>query len=183
MADKTDVQMTVEEFLELPESNQIVQLIHGEVLMSPSATLLHQRLVLAIAKYFSKIIPDGEVFIAPLDVYIGEGIVVQPDVFWVSEKNTQCAVIDDRYWRGAPDLVVEVLSPSNAQLDWGDKFEIYQQYSVREYWLVDQQALFVHVFRLENGKFARQGVFGKGQRFVSAVLNGHEVDVTALLEQ
>ncbi len=55
---------------------------------------------------------------APLDVYIGDEIVVQPDVFWVSESNDQCVLVDGKYWRGAPDLVVEVLSPSNAQLDW-----------------------------------------------------------------
>ena len=150
--------------------------------MSPAPTDLHQALVLAIAMYLRQIVPNGTVRLAPLDVYIDGLVVVQPDVFWVSDDNDQCVLVDGKYWRGAPTLVVEVLSPSTAQLDVGEKFDIYEKMGVKEYWLVDQ-ALFVQVYRLENGKFVRQGVFGLDDKFVSQVLGDVEVDVRKLLDQ
>lgn len=182
MADLTQTQMTAEEFLQLPESNQLIQLIHGEVIMSPAPTDLHQLLVGASYFFLRQIIPGGELRMAPLDVYIDGVNVAQPDVFWVSEDNDQCVLIDGKYWRGAPTLVVEVLSPSTEGLDWREKFDLYEEHGVREYWLVSQ-ALSVHVFRLQQGKFVQQGTFDVLQKFVSGVLNNHEIDVKKLLDQ
>lgn len=182
MADITHEQMTVEAFLKLPESNQIVQLIHSDVMTGPALSDLHQLLAGAIYIFLKQILPAGALRMAPLDVHIDDTEVVQPDIFWVSEDSDACVLIEGRYWRGAPTLVVEVLSPSTAQLDLGEKFDIYEKCGVREYWLVDQ-ALFVQVYRLENGKFVRQGVFGLGQTFVSRVAGDIEIDVRKLLDQ
>jgi Uma2 family endonuclease len=68
--------------------------------------------------------------------------------------------------------VIEVLSPSTESNDRGNKFQTYQKYGVREYWLVNPEARFVEVYRHEAGKFERQGVFKPEQPFVSAVLGG-----------
>ena len=108
--------------------------------------------------------------------------MVQPDVFWISEANDHCVLVDGKYWRGAPDLTAEVLSPGTAKLDVGDKFDLYEQYGVREYWLVDAQALFVQVFQRQNDHFARQGVFDKSGSFASVALGGLTVPVDKLLE-
>ena len=182
MADITHEQMTVEEFLNLPESNQIIQLIHGEVMMSPAPSDLHQRLVGAIYIFLKQVLPGGALRMAPLDVHIDDAEVVQPDVFWVSEDNDQCVLIEGKYWRGAPDLIIEVLSPSTAQLDQGEKFDLYEKNGVKGYWLVDQ-ALFMQVYRLEDGKFVRQGVFGLDQTFSIQVAGDLEIDVRKLLGQ
>jgi Uma2 family endonuclease len=180
MADMTRTTMTAAEFLELPESNQIVQLIHGEVIMSPAPTDLHQILVLAAAMYL-KAVPGGEVRLAPLDVYIDGANVVQPDIFWVSESNNQCVLVDGKYWQGPPSLVIEVLSPSTEGLDWREKFDLYEQVGAPEYWLVSDP-LCLHVFRLQGGKYAQQGTYDKGEIFKSSILGDHEVDVSKLLD-
>ena len=102
-------------------------------------------------------------------------------MFWISDTNTSCILVDGKYWHGAPDLVIEVLSPSTAERDYGVKFELYQQHGVREYWIVDITNLFIQTFRLENGKFARQGVFGLGKTFASSVLGDAIIDAGRIL--
>lgn len=82
---------------------------------------------------------------------------------------------------GAPDLIVEALSPSTADNDFHKKYLIYEKYGVREYWIVHLEAKSVNVYRLQNGVFELQGTFGLGESFVSAVLGGQAVDITTLL--
>lgn len=181
MVEAARIHMLADEFLALPESLERIELINGEVVMSPSPVDLHQDAVLATATLLKQIAPPGKVKIAPLDVYIDGVNVVQPDVFWISDANTKCWLVDGKYWHGAPDLVVEVLSPSTAERDYGLKFDLYQQHGVREYWIVDASALFIQVFRLENEKFVRQGVFGAGKYFVSSVLGNLTIEVNQIL--
>ncbi len=181
MVDSAHIRMTAEEFMSQPETLERVELIDGEVVMSPSPIDPHQDAVLAAAALLKQAAPHGKTKIAPLDVYIDGINVVQPDVFWISDSNTTCILVDNKYWHGAPDLVIEVLSPSTAERDYGVKFELYQQHGVREYWVMDVTALFVQIFRLENGKFARQGVFGLGKTFTSPILGDFAIDVTRLL--
>lgn len=181
MVNMSHVRMMAEEFLSLPETLERIELINGEVVMSPSPVDPHQDAVLAAASLIRQIAPAGKVKIAPLDVYIDGINVVQPDVFWISDANTKCILIDNKYWHGAPDLVIEVLSPSTAERDYGVKFDLYQQYGVREYWIIDTTALFVQVFRLEDGKFVRQGVFGTDKTFVSSTLGDVLIQVSEIL--
>src|SRR5690606_14643564 len=102
--------MTAAEFLELPESNQITELIDGEVSVSPAPLIDHQNVVLETAVILRGLIPDGRVYIAPSDVYFDDINVVQPDIFWISDKNERCIAVGRKHFRGAPDLIVEVLS-------------------------------------------------------------------------
>ena len=73
--------------------------------------------------------------------------------------------------------MVEILSPSTASDDRGIKYDTYEKYGVREYWLVDPEAKFVEVYRHEGGKFQRQGVYKPNQPFVSAVLGGATIEI------
>ncbi|MEO0563414.1 MAG: Uma2 family endonuclease, partial [Chloroflexota bacterium] len=84
------------------------------------------------------------------------------------------------YWHGAPDLVIEVLSPSTAARDRGVKFDHYETAGVREYWLIDPMGLFVEVYTLKDGTFERAGLYERGVSFQSAVL-GKAVPVDVLL--
>ena len=77
---------------------------------------------------------------------------VQPDVLWNSPAS-RCVLVDDAYFRGAPDLVVEVLSPSTALRDKQTKFRLYEKYGVREYWIVEPTAQYVEVWALVEAKF------------------------------
>ncbi len=79
-----------------------------------------------------RLIPDGEVFVAPLDVYLDEVNIVQPDVMWIA-ADSQCVEVEGRHLRGAPKLGLAVLSPSTVRHDKSTKFRLYEKHGVREY--------------------------------------------------
>jgi Uma2 family endonuclease len=180
--DAVKTQMTVKEFMELPESNLPTELMDGELIMSPTPKPNHQTTVGSAHFYLKKTARHGQWFVAPLDVHFDKVNIVQPDIFWVSGAESKCQISpEDGYHHGAPDLVIEVLSPGTEGKDRGKKFNLYQRYGVREYWLVNIEAKLVEVFRLENEKFLRVGAFEQGEKFVSVVLGNLEIDVEALL--
>jgi Uma2 family endonuclease len=167
--------MTAAEFEALPDSEQMVELIEGALIVSPPPIPRHQRVVGHTFVLLRQIAPNGEVFIAPIEVYLDEHNIPQPDVLWVAE-GSQCVVTEKRL-EGAPDMVVEVFSPGTIKKDRKDKFLVYQQFGVREYWMIDADEEYIEVYRLENGVFVRQGVFEPGETFESAVLGGKSVEV------
>jgi len=172
--------MTAAEFFELPETNQIIELINGELIVSPPPILDHQRLVFKFGKLIESLMPDGEVFVAPVGVYLDEDNVPEPDVVWVS-AHSRCVLTKKRI-EGPPDLIVEVLSPGTERQDRKEKFEIYQRFGVREFWMADPEEQFLEVYRLENGVFVRQGVYGPEESFESAVL-GKTVDLKGIFRE
>ncbi len=169
--------VTFEEYAALPETNQIVELIDGEIVVNPPLDV-HQETLGEIYLSLRNLIKVGKLRIAPTGLHFDDGNSFEPDLFWVSPENTQCFLEENgRYWHGAPDLVIEILSPSTASDDRGIKYETYEKYGVREYWLVDPDAKFVEVYRHEGGKFERQGVFKPNQPFSSAVLGGATIEI------
>ncbi len=163
--------VTFEEYAALSETNQIVELIDGDIVMNPPLDK-HQKTLWQSVATVMPLMKNGEARFAPTGLHFDDGNSFEPDLFWVSAENKECFLEPDgRFWHGAPDLVVEILSPSTAFNDRGHKFETYQQYGVREYWLVDPEAKFVEVYMHTQGKFERLGVFKADQSFVSSVLN------------
>lgn len=182
MTDYAGERITAEAFLSLEERNTPVELIGGEVIVSPSPADDHQRRVLSAALYLRQHASTGETRVAPLDVLLDEENVVQPDVFWISTENTACVLVAGRYWQGAPDLAIEVVSPSSARRDYRDKYDLYQRHGVREYWIVEPVApyLTVHTRDEKTGSYVEQGSYRPGDHFTSAAL-GLSIDITALL--
>jgi Uma2 family endonuclease len=169
--------MTAEQFFEMPETNQIEELIEGEYIVSPPPIGLHQ-LAVGNAYFFLRSTVPGQAVVSPAALRLEEDHVLEPDVFWI-RPDGDCKLVDGRYWQGAPDLVIEVLSPSTARRDRGVKFDVYERHGVREYWLIDLEAQFVEVYRHEDGAFRRRGLFGADEAFASAAL-GIEVKAEAL---
>lgn len=168
--------VTFEEYMALPETNQIVELIDGEIVVNAPVDK-HQKTLWQIVATVSPFMNTGEARFAPTELHFDDGNTFEPDLFWVSPENQQCFLEEKgRYWHGAPDLVIEILSPSTQANDRGIKFETYQRHGVREYWLVDPEAKFSEIYRHENGRFERQGVFKAGQSFGSAVLNNASIE-------
>ena len=121
----------------LPEGTR-VQLINNQFVMSPSPSVRHQVLILSIAKkiqQWAKAKKLGEVLIAPLDVHFDDTEVYQPDIIFIS--NDKSNIIFENAIYGAPDLIIELLSPSNAKFDLHQKKDIYEKRKVKEYWTVD----------------------------------------------
>jgi Uma2 family endonuclease len=181
MVEFIQTRMTSEEYWQQPETNRIEELIDGELVVTPPPLDAHQKQSLTAVKFLIQTVTTGELRYAPTGVHFEDGYDFEPDIFWIAPDNDHCILAPDgRYWHGAPDFIVEVLSPTTAYRDRGIKFETYQKHRVREYWLVDPEAAFVEVYRLENEHFVRLGLFKAGQTFASRVL-GVDVSVDALL--
>ncbi|HVU15084.1 MAG TPA: Uma2 family endonuclease [Phototrophicaceae bacterium] len=181
MADFTQIKVTAAEFLSGPETNKIVELINEEIIVAPSPVDPHQEAAGSLYMRLARQVKSGKWRFAPMDVYLDEANVVQPDIFWVSDDNPNCHLADGKYWRGAPDFVVEILSPGTTRQDRHVKYALYEKHGVREYWIVDAAELYIEVYALRDGRFERLGVFGLGEPLKSSVL-GQTFNVDALLK-
>ncbi|MBL8154201.1 MAG: Uma2 family endonuclease [Anaerolineae bacterium] len=176
MTAQPKIAVRFDEYAAMPETNQIVELIDGEIIMNPP-NFRHQRLLWLMIETLMPLMKEGVACLAPTGLHIDDLNSFEPDLFWVRPDSTDCVLeASERFWYGTPDLVIEVLSPSTAPDDRGVKFEAYQKAGVREYWLVDPEAKYTEVYQLKDGKFERQGVFKPAQPFVSAALNGATID-------
>jgi Uma2 family endonuclease len=143
------VRFTYADYVNLPEESHH-EILDGDLLMSPSPSTLHQRVVLRVLEIVSawaKSTHAGEAFVAPLDVVLSEMDVVQPDVLFVASGRSE--IVKERGVFGAPDLVVEVLSKATAERDRTVKAKLYARAGVKELWLVDPDAKTIEV--LVNG--------------------------------
>jgi Uma2 family endonuclease len=177
MALKTPMSATT--YLALPVTNQPMQLLDGEILMSPAPELYHQDIVLYSATLLRQVAPEGKVYLSPVDVYFDEENVTQPDVVWLA-PNSKCIAVEGKYLRGAPDLIIEVLSPSTAGIDKGKKFRLYEQHGVREYWTVEPTAQYSDVWVHDGDHFQFHGSYGPGEVFASSVLSNRPIEPKAV---
>jgi Uma2 family endonuclease len=172
MVDRTDLHtkhMRADAFLRLSETLIPTELINGVVIVSPSPEIRHQDVSSNTNDILKRLIPNGKVYYAPMDVRFDAQNVVQPDLFWVSEHGN-CQRIEGKYFAGPPELIVEILSPSTARRDYETKFALYEQYGVREYWIIDLDSNSVAVWSLNGEEFREVGRFGEGDTFHSPLL-------------
>jgi len=143
----------------------------------------HQKLWIKLISKLEQWIQEGELRAAPTSLYINSANRVKPDIFWVATDNDRCRVDESGYWHGAPDLIIEVLSPMSEAVDRGLKFELYESCRVHEYWLVNPEAQFIEVFVLLNQRYTRHGLFQPEESFSSGVLNARTIDVSEIFGQ
>ena len=126
---------TVDDYLLLGELKTPCQLINGELIMSPAPSPSHQRVLRNLFKAFDRANTQGEIFFAPIDLHINSLNVFQPDLAYLKNENKK--YISERGIEGPPDIIVEVISPSNIFTDRNTKKKIYLEFGVSEYWIVD----------------------------------------------
>jgi Uma2 family endonuclease len=161
------------------DSSDLLELIDGEIVAMASPTVAHQRILKKLASQIDKYLEGSpcELFISPLDVRLNydtnDDTVVQPDLFVVcdSGKITENAVL------GAPDLVIEITSPSNPQYDFLVKYQKYLAAGVGEYWIIDPDRHIVHVYNLENGRYIST-IYGVNDTIKSNILDGIVIDIS-----
>lgn len=139
---------TYEDLQALPEDGLRHEIIDGEHIVTPSPSTKHQRVsgnLHYIVRAFLHDHPLGEIFYAPFDVVFSEINVVEPDLLYISRERQE--VLTERNVEGAPDLVIEILSPSTRRLDERRKLELYDRFSVGEYWIADPFADEIRVYR------------------------------------
>lgn len=140
-------------FKDLPEGTR-AQLIGNMLLTEPSPSYAHQHLLLEVLLPVADFVRSGrlgEVLFAPFDVYLDKHNAFQPDLIFVSRDRLH--LINNKAMHGAPDLVVEILSPSTCRYDREDKKLVYERNGVKEYWLVDPETCGTQGFQLVGGVF------------------------------
>ncbi len=168
---------TYEDYLETPDDERW-ELLDGELAMAPSPSMSHQIFNTRLGARLLTFVEGrnlGKVISAPADVFLSETNVVQPDLLFVSIEREH--IITRAHVQGAPDLAVEVASPSTGERDRTVKRNLYAEHGVREYWLVDPDAMTVTVLTLGEGAFEEAGVYGKGDTITSPTLEGFSVDL------
>jgi Uma2 family endonuclease len=173
--------MTYEQYRLLPEDGKRYELIDGELLMTPSPSPRHQRVVKALAFQLSSFVESngfGEVFFAPLDAVFDDENVLEPDILFNSRE--RAGIVGEHAVHGSPDLVVEVLSPSSFYHDLRRKLKIYSQFGVQEYWIADpeEQTLALYTRAGDHLELARQ--FSCHEIFESPLLPGFRLAVQSI---
>jgi Uma2 family endonuclease len=143
----------MEVYQQLPEGT-LAQLINNQIVMSPAPSDKHQKLLGEIYVQLHQFVKQnklGETRLAPYDVYLNRRNAYQPDIVFIANENLH--KIKDNGLHGAPDLVIEILSPSTWRIDKEDKKDEYERSGVKEYWMVDPADKTTEGFHLVNNEF------------------------------
>ena len=175
------IKFTYVDYLNAPEDKRY-ELLDGDLLMTPAPTEIHQRVATLLGWKVAQFVTEnglGRVYVAPFDVVLSDYDVVQPDLLFVSDGRAHIVTADNV--RGAPDLVVEILSPSTAERDRTFKRSLYARHGVSDYWIVDTAARNVTVLLLREGGFGMAGMYGAGETLTSPALPGFALNVDDML--
>ena len=173
----TRVRFTYEDYLNTPEDKRY-ELLDGELIMVSSPNIPHQRTEMELAFRvigFVKRHDLGVVLFAPTDVILSDTDVVQPDLLFISRERMH--IISHNAIHGAPDLVVEILSPSTARRDLTYKRRLYAKHGVKEYWQVNIDERRVTVLSLGDNDYEVAAIYGSGETLTSPVLPGFALAV------
>jgi Uma2 family endonuclease len=151
--------LTLEEFLQLEETNTPCELINGELIMSPSPTFEHQTILgrLYVLFFHAAEATGGTACLSPFDLHIDEHNVFQPDLMYLSPEKK--SFIKARSVKGPPDIALEILSPSNSRTDKVTKKNTYLEFGVNEYWIVDPFQKNITVYTQSSGKNLPSHIF------------------------
>jgi Uma2 family endonuclease len=174
---------TIEDYNLLDEGAPF-QLINNDLIMSPSPNPLHQiisgRLLQALLNFLDSIDDDGFVVSAPMDVKLNEDNIFQPDLLYI-KADRKADLIKDRI-EGAPDLIIEILSPSNAYYDLRQKKDIYEKYGVKEYIIIDPVQENADLYLLKDGAFILNQKVQKTESLNSILLPGFSIELSKLFK-
>lgn len=174
---------TYADYLAIPEDGQRYEVIWGELHVAAAPSLPHQRVVLRLAGALDAYVRSqglGEVFIAPIDLVLAPDLVLQPDIVFVARQRFGSGEALEASLTLAPDLVVEVLSPSTAAADRGAKRDAYATYGVPHYWLAGPRARTLETYVLRNDAYTLGDRLAGEARFAPTLFPGLEIALADL---
>lgn len=179
-----DIKFTYADYLLYPTNGNQCQLIEGEFYMTPAPKTYHQdisrNLEFILHSHVAK--HDlGKIYDAPTDVVFSDANAVQPDIFFISKKRIH--IIKENCIKGAPDLIVEILSPKSKTLDLKLKRVLYAKHGVKEYWIVDPGAKKVDVLVLLEKGYTVSATYKTGQILVSKLFPGLKLRVSDVFKK
>ena len=186
-ATRSRTPFTYEDYKSLPETtDRRYELMDGELCVVPAPTTLHQTVAQNLEYLLVQHVRAkrcGRVLHAPLDVVLGAGAqrdVVQPDIVYIAASRAAIVTIEEVV--GAPDLVIEIVSPGSKKTDRGYKRSLYERSGVREYWVVDPESSSVDVFVLGPTGFGPATTYRAGSELPCGVMPGLRVPLAAVFE-
>jgi Uma2 family endonuclease len=142
---------TVDDYVLLGETDTPCELINGDLIKSSAPNPYHQRVSKKLFKLLDRASTNfGEVFYAPIDLYIDQKNVFQPDLLVISKPKS--SLITNRGIEGPPEIVIEIISPSNVFIDRNTKKKNYLDFGVQEYWIVDPGNRTLEIYAPQTGK-------------------------------
>lgn len=178
-----NIKLTYEDYLLLPEDGNRYEILDGELNVTPAPTTKHQTVsgnLFALLHQYVREHRTGKVFSAPIDVVLDESTIVQPDIIFIGKERE--GIITEKNVQGAPDLVIEILSPNTAKIDRLRKMQLYLRYEVKHYWLVDPDTETLEVYKLESGKYHVVGGFEKDNVFEPELFPGLKIKLSEIWE-
>lgn len=174
------VKFTYQDYLHIPEDKRY-ELMEGEFFVVPSPNESHQRISAEleyVLQSYVKKQKTGFVYYAPFDVVLSDEDVVQPDIIYVSKERRN--IITRNNIQGAPDLVVEILSPKIGYRDREIKRKLYGKYGVKEYWIVDPVKQAVEVLSLDVDGYRKIGTYNVNTPLTSSLLKDLSIDLKSV---
>ncbi len=178
----TQAKLTYADYLETSDDERY-ELLNGELIEYPSPKEIHQYISGILHLMIGTFVRErslGKVYFSPFDVVLSDTNVVQPDILFIS--NERADIITSDNVQGAPDLVVEILSPATVERDRTVKLELYAHHGVKEYWIVDPDAKTVTVLLRGEGGFEVDGIYGEGETLRSPTLTGFSLAMGEVFE-
>jgi Uma2 family endonuclease len=178
----SSTKLTYDDFVQFPDDGRQHEIIEGEHYVTPSPSARHQRILLRLSYLLQSYLeahPLGEIFIARFDVLLSEFNVFEPDLIYLSRD--RAGQLTEKNLQGAPDLVVEILSPSTRLRDQRLKRQVYERTGVQEYWLIDPDADTIDVLVRGGAEFAGPRRFMKGDVLTTELLPGLQLPLDRIL--
>jgi Uma2 family endonuclease len=174
--------ITVQEFFEMElEEGYFYELINGHIVKKQAPAPPHQKAVTNLSTLLNSYTKDkklGDCYVSPIDVFFDKYNNTQPDILFI--KKDRLFIVTQNGIEGHPDLIVEVLSPSTYKNDRNDKKELYRQFGVAEYWIVDPKNQAIEVYSLENDVYIMSSFAIETGEISSKILEGFKLDITSI---
>ncbi|MBV8275127.1 MAG: Uma2 family endonuclease [Verrucomicrobia bacterium] len=176
--------LTVEDYKKLPEAGPRYQLVEGELYMTPAPNRFHHDISRNIQRALDRYLdenPIGILYNAPFDVYLTRTDVFQPDLIVVLEASR--SILTDAGAEGPPEFVIEILSPSNRELDLVKKKGIYARLGVKEMWIIDPEPGSIEIYRFEQNSADPIATLYASDTLTTPLLTGFSMSVSAVFRR
>ena len=176
---------TYDDYAQLPDyGSHRMEVIEGELVLSPAPNVLHQSInsnfLFALRKHVEKQ-SLGRVFHAPIDVVLSNTDTVQPDIIFISTANRD--IITTANIQGAPDLAIEIISPSSDRLDRIRKSSLYARFGIAHYWIVDPILELVEEYALSGNEYRLLREWARAETMTPRALHGLEISLDEIFQK
>ena len=180
---KTAAKLTYKDYLHFPEDLLRHEIIDGEHYVTPSPITKHQKVSINLVVVLHNWVSAkslGTILSAPIDVVFSNTDIFVPDIIFIS--TARASVIHHKNIQGAPDLIIEILSPSTSTRDLGIKKASYEKFGVSEYWVVDPEKQTVDIFTVIGAKFSVPKHLTVHDLLSSTIFQGLQISVKTIFE-